>query len=464
MPQEMPRRFAGKLDALFTTEQFTSSQIIKMFVPLVFDQLFIFAMGMLSAAMVSSSGEAAISAVSLVGTLGFIVASIFNAVATGGTILVAQARGSGDDNRVRIAAGQTVLLTSLVALVCTSVFICFADPLVNLLYARTEPLLKEYAMQYLRLISLSYVPYALFNAIFSIFRGLGDSKSSLLLTIIINTIHLIASFILIKLLNLGVTGAGLSYILARVVGAAVAVLWLFKIQNTIAIHRRHVFSFVRSMQAKMVRLGVPLALEQVLFQVGMLLTQIYIAMLPTHTIAANAIANSAFGLYNAVAFCLTTMVTTVCGQCIGARRPELAQGYAQSFIRAGRWLLLFAGAIISAAMPLILKLYSPTSEALPQIYLALLIGVIPLPLIWCDANVPGAAMRAAGDAMFVTVISLASMWTIRVAIGYVLTIPLGLGIAGVWLGLVLEWAFRAMLLRPRLRSGKWLEKAKEEPA
>lgn len=454
-----PLKIALRLEALFTTEQFTFGHLWKMFVPLVFDQLFIFIIGVLSSAMVSSSGEAAISAVTMVGSVGFIVSALFNALSTGGMILVAQARGSGDDERVRVVIGQTILLSTLMAVVCCGVFVGFADPLVRLLYPKAEPLLLAYAAHYLLLISLSYIPFALFNAVFYAFRGLGDAKSSLTLTITINTVHLTASFVLINLFDLGVTGSGLAYILARSIGAAVAVAWMFKIRNSVCMRAKYVFRFAKKVQASILRMGVPLAMEQVLFQAGMLLTQMFIATLPTATIAANAIAGSVFGLFNAVAFSLTSMVTTVCGQCVGAKRPDLATVYCRSFIKAGRYLLLFTVIVLCPLLPLVLRLYTPSAAALPQIYLALLIGFLPAPLLWCDANIPGAAMRSAGDTAFVTIVSLFALWTARVAAGYLLTIPLSLGVAGVWMSMGLEWALRALLLRPRLASRRWLRKA-----
>lgn len=457
-----PLRVTLKLQKLFASDQFTFKEIRQMFVPLLLDQLFIFFIGMLSTAMVSSSGEAAISAVSMVGSLGYIATSLFSALSTGGTILVAQARGSGDAERVRVTAGQTILMTTAMAALTCGIFVLFAEPLVLLLYPQAEPLLLEYAIEYLTLMSLSYIPFALFNAIFGIFRGLGDAKASLALTITINTVHLLLSFLLINVLQMGVTGSGLSFVYARLLGAVVAVVWIFFVRNSIGLKARYIFRVVKNVLLGIIRLGIPLAIEQVLFQAGILLTQVYIATLPTVTIAANGIANSAFGLLNAVAFTLTTIVTTVCGQCIGAKRLDLAEQYVKSFITAGRYLLLIAVLVIAPLMPLLLRLYAPSEQALPQIYLALAIAALPMPLLWCDANLPGAAMRAAGDATYVTGVSLVAMWVARVGMGYLLTIVCGLGIAGVWIGLVLDWVLRIFMLRPRMKSRKWLAKVAQQ--
>ena len=58
--------------------------------------------------------------------------------------------------------------------------------------------------------------------------------------------------------------------------------------------------------------------------------------------------------------------------------------------------------------------------------------------------------------MFSTVVSVASLFIGRIAVGYVLTIVVGLGVPGIWLGMMVEWLLRAVLLRLRVRGDRWL--------
>ena len=106
-----------RLEALLTTEQFTYPKLRDMFFTLILDQLFIFFIGMLSTAMVSSVGEAAIAAVSMVGTVNGMVSLMFTSLASGGAIMVARAKGSGDQNQIRSAIGEVTGLCCMVALV-----------------------------------------------------------------------------------------------------------------------------------------------------------------------------------------------------------------------------------------------------------------------------------------------------------------------------------------------------------
>ena len=103
---------------------------------------------------------------------------------------------------------------------------------------------------------------------------------------------------------------------------------------------------------------------------------------------------------------------------------------------------------------------------MPIIYTCLTIGAVGLPLIWADGYIIPMALRAAGDAVYTSVISVVGLAVGRIVVGYILTIVLGLGVPGVWIGLMLEWLLRAVCMRVRLNGDKWLhvKKAAEKLA
>ena len=125
-------------------------------------------------------------------------------------------------------------------------------------------------------------------------------------------------------------------------------------------------------------------------------------------------------------------------------------------VAVGRCILLVTCLIIVPLLPLLLKMYNPSADATTIIYTCLMIATIGKPLIWSDSYVTPMALRAAGDVMFSTWVSVASLFIGRIAIGYVLTIVLGLGVPGVWLAMMVEWLLRAVLLRTRVKGEKWL--------
>lgn len=452
----MIRKMNAWLEDAFNSEYFTYPQLRGMFFTLVVDQFFIIFINMLSTAMVSSTGEAAIAAANMVGSINSIVALVFNSFAIGGSIVIARAKGHGDDHGIRHAIGGTIALCGSTALILCCGLLVFANVLVHSLYPAAEPLLIDYSIRYMRLIAISFIPYALFNSVFNTFRSLGDTKSSLLLTVVINVVHLVCSFIFINIMKMGIDGAGMSYIVARVIGAVLALVWLLFIHNEHHVHPRHLFHFSKRITREVVSLGLPIASESALFQGGMLLVQVYLARLTTTDLAAHGVANSILMLYGVTGNAATALASTVCGQCFGAGAFALVRRYCQKMVAVGRVILLITCAIIVPLLPALLMMYQPSPQATPIIYTCLMIATIGKPIIWSDSYITPMALRATGDVMFSTVVSVASLFIGRIAIGYILTIVLGLGVPGVWLGMMMEWLIRAILLRMRIKGDKWL--------
>ena len=321
----MIRRCTGaltaRLNGMLTTELFSFGELAKMFGTLLLDQFFICFISVLSTAMVASTGEAAMAAASMVGTINALVTLVFLSVATGGAIVIARAKGSGDLHEMRCAIGETVGLSFALGLGVAALLFTLSPLLVDWLYPNVEPLLRSYSIEYMRLMCISFIPFSVFNAIFNAYRAIGDTRSSLALTVIINGLHLVFCLLFINVLKMGITGAGLSYIVVRVVGMAAALYWLLFFHNPCGVRVGHFFRFSRRVSREIVHLGVPIAMESALMQGGMLLVQIYLARLSTMEIAAHAVSNSILNLYYIPGQTLVTLASTVCGQCIGESQP-----------------------------------------------------------------------------------------------------------------------------------------------
>ncbi|MBP3645937.1 MAG: MATE family efflux transporter [Clostridia bacterium] len=452
----MFKKLNSWLETSFTSAQFTYKEIRSMFFTLLLDQFFIMFIAMLSTAMVSSTGEAAIAAANMVNSINNIVVLLFSSIAIGGAVVIARAKGSGDDHSIRCALGETICLAGLVGLVFGALLIALSAPVVHLMYPRAEPLLTEYSIKYMRLVCLSFFPYAVFNAIFHAFRSLGDTRSALVLTVVVNVMHLVCSYLFINVMDMGIEGAGLSLIVARVVGVVLALVWLLIIHNEHHIRVRHMFHFSKRISREITKLAVPIASESALLQGGMLLVQVYLAYLTTTELAAHGVANSYMQMYNITGNGLTSLASTICGQCFGAKLYDETYRYNMNLIKVGRFIMLITVLILTPLSPLLLQLYSPSAQAMPIIQQCLLILSIALPTIYCDSMITPMTLRAAGDIMFPTIVSITSLFCCRLVLGYVLTITLGMGIPGVWIAMLVEWAIRTVLMRSRINSKKWM--------
>ncbi len=453
----MFKRIHNWLETSFTSAQFSYKQLRSMYGTLILDQCFIMIIGMLSTAMVSSTGEAAIAAANMVGSINTLVVVLFTAVATGGSVVIARAKGSGDDHSIRCAMGQSICMAGIIGTVLGLFLVFFSEQLVGLIYPHADPLLIDYSIRYMKLCGLSFLPYSIFNAIFHAFRSLGDTKSSLLLTVVVNVTHLLCSFVFINIMDLGIDGAGLSFIVARLIGAVLALTWLLAIHNEHHIRVKHLFHFSKRISREVTKLAIPLASESAILQGGMLLVQVYLAFLSTTELAAHGVANSYMQMYYITGYALTTMVSTVTGQCFGAGLYDDVRRYTLKFIRLARFIMLGTVLILTPLSPIILQIYHPSEQAMPIIMQCLMILSVIMPTLFGESTLIPMTLRAAGDVLYPTVVSIVTLFTCRIALGYFLTIVCKLGVPGVWLSLAVEWVVRAIALKLRFNGKKWLK-------
>ena len=283
-------------------------QIIALFIPLLVDQVFIVGLNLVNTAMISSAGVDAVSAVNMVDSLNVFLLSIFVAVATGGTVVVAQYKGSGNSIMVSKATAGSASAVSLLAAIIGIVMIVFHNPLLNVLFGSAEPAVMELARTYIIGSGLSYLGLAFVEAVCGALRGIGRSRASLALSLVMNLPYVGLNLLFINVLDMGVLGMTLSVNISRYFAAACAVYYLIKIDAELRIRIRDFFTVGFDMLKRIFTIGMPFAAEQMFFNGGKILTQIFIVSMGTYAIATNAISGALAGVMQipANALSLTT--------------------------------------------------------------------------------------------------------------------------------------------------------------
>ena len=447
------------LSKQYGSTMFSHKEIMNMLLPLILDMFFITAINMLTTSMISSSSQESVAAVSMINPIATLVLCLLNAIAAGGTVIVAQYKGRGIEDKINEAAGHTLCITIGLAIAICALLILFASPIVILLYGHADPLVVSKAHEYLSGVSVSLVIYSVYSAVFAIFRGLGENKICLNLTLYINVSYFIFSYILINILKLDIYGTIWALILARLLGSFVSIYHLFlSKKRMLHLKAKEIFTFHMQVFQSMLKISIPFGSEQLFFYGGTILVQKYMVDLGTASIAANAIASSLFALAYFAPIAVGNLATTVIGQCMGAGKKDLVRWYGKKLIILSTFLTLISIAIFIPLIPWLTSLFHPEPETVPLIRKLLLIAIVPMPFFWPMSNVMPYTLRSAGDATYSSIVSLVTMWVIRVGAGYIAAIPLGYGIEGVWVCMSLEWVVRTVLFFIRYKDDKWLNK------
>lgn len=445
----------GLLDKYLSGESMDYRQVIALFLPILVDQAFIVGLNLVNTAMISSSGVAAVSAVNMVDSLNVFLINVFVAVATGGTVVVAQYKGSGNDRMVSRAAAGTVTSVSLMALAIGLLLIGLHNPVMSLLFGSASPDVLDSARVYLIGSSISYMGLALVQAVCAGLRGIGKTRASLALSLIMNLLYVLLNVVFISVFHMGVVGMTLSVNIARYAGAICALFYLFKMEETLRLHLRDLFKLPLSMLRKIMFIGLPFAAEQMFFNGGKLLTQVFIVSLGTYAIATNAIGGSLAMVFQIPASALSLTIVTVVGQCIGSGNIADARKFIKSFLWLGSASLAVVGLLLMPFFRPLVGLFDPPAEIVGDIFAVLLISTIAQVPLWAVSFILPSALRAAGDSRFTSLTSMLTMWLFRVVLGYILGVTLGFGITGVWLAMCSEWGVRGAVFLWRFRGKKW---------
>lgn len=407
--------------------------------------------------MISSSGAAAISAVNMVDSLNLFLMNFFVAIATGGTVVVSQYMGRRDKQKAGHTAAQSILSSTLVAAIMALVIIVFKDQVLALLFGKAEKAVMDNALVYLSGCCLSYPFYAMFQSSLGALRGVGDSKASMVFSIIMNVEFLIGNVIFIKALNFGVYGIVVSLGIARFTGCVISMFYLLKTRTDLMMNLKQFMHIDMPLQKSILYIGLPCAAEQLFFHGGKIITQTFIVSLGLVSMTANAIAGSLSSLISIPENSIVLCVVTIVGTCIGAGQLEEAKKFLRNLVATTSILTAIVAIVVVPLVPSMLRMYAPEPAEFQKAYELMMLYAVGAPLLIGVGFVYAGGLRAAGDAKYTSITALLSMWLFRVVLGYVLGIVLKMDIFGVWLAMILEWGVRGFFFYRRFRGTKWYE-------
>lgn len=437
---------------------FTRKDLVRLILPLMIEQILAVTIGLADTVMVSTIGEAAVSAISLVDSVNILLINIFTALATGGAVVASQYLGRGDREAGCNAAKQLCLsITALSTLIATLAF-AFHRPLLHAIFGHVEEAVMSRAETYFILSVISYPFLAVYNAGAALFRSMNNSKVSMFTSLLMNLVNICGNALLIYVFQFDVAGAGFASLASRVLGAVIMARLITHHENPLHIENLRDWRPHFSMIRRILNLGIPNGLEGGIFQIGKILVQSLIASFGTGAIAANAVANTVSSMEvipgNAIGLALITVV----GQCVGAGDYDAAKKYTVRLMKVTYLVMSVLNVAILFAAPAITQFFSLEAEtARVAVELMWCHGVGAI-VIWPIAFAFPNALRAAGDMKMTMLISAFSMWVFRIGMSYVLAKWMALGVLGVWIAMEIDWVFRAIAFFLRFRSGKWRAK------
>ena len=429
--------------------------------PSIITNLFYATSSIIAIKVVGNLGPDAIAAAVTGQRVTFILQAILTGVLAGSTALIA--RNWGADNKLEAGIFltrtlQLVLLLSLISAICVWQL---AEPLVRFFGLKDQALVLS--NQYLKAISPFYIAFGCGIALITALRAVGDVKTPLFIGLIMNLFAIFFMLVFVNgwlgFPNFGVLGAAYGNGVSFVIGASLLIV--FWLSNQLPVQYFSIFDLDIIRIKEIFKVGLPAALEQVVFQIGITAFLILVAYYGTEAYVAYGIGVQILSFSFVIGFGFSIAGATLVGQHLGAKNQDQARRAGWGAMRLSIISMTFFGVVITIFAEPLARFMIDNDEVvrLTVIFIWLLGSMQPLMAIEFSL---GGALRGAGDTKTPLAITLTCLLFIRVFLALIFFF-LDARIEIIFSTLVADYVVKGFLYIARFRSDRWMTamKAKE---
>lgn len=407
--------------------------------------------------MVGNLGEAAISSVSLATQPKFILNTIFMSMNVGATALVARCKGAKQPERANHFVRQALMLNMFLAAISMVVGLVWLEPLVGLMKPPSQASFQG-GMDYLRIQIYGIIPLALTFTITALLRGVGNSKTAMKYNLVANAVNILGNYLLIEghlgFPALGVAGASLATVIGQLVAFVIAMIVIMRPGQYIRLKLNDSFKPDFAAYKEIAKIGIPAMVENVIMRVAIIIytrtvTSLGETAYATHNVCMNI---QALSFMTGQAF--ATSATSLMGQSLGRRRPDMGEIYAKYTRRLGLIVSLLLALVFFFFGAPIISLYTDSAAVIDTGKYILMFVAFMQPFQSSQFIIAG-GLRGAGDTRSIAIIVMLTTLGVRTGFAVLAVNVFHWGLYGAWAALVADQLLRSLLVLMRFNSGKW---------
>ncbi|NLD88264.1 MAG: hypothetical protein GX633_08420, partial [Clostridiales bacterium] len=209
-------------------KRYTMKDFFSLYLPLLGEQAMATFVGLVGMLMVSHAGDAALSAVGIVNTINLVVLSAFTALASGATAVISQLLGARRNKDAGACTTQFLVVSVSAAIIIGTLMTIFVKPILYAFFGSSEQDVLDSAYIYLAASSLSVPFLVVSTSISGIFRACRDNKTPMFVSIIVNIINALICAVTIYIIEIGILGASIAMLVARIIGSILSIIMLLK--------------------------------------------------------------------------------------------------------------------------------------------------------------------------------------------------------------------------------------------
>lgn len=435
--------------------------IVSLSIPSILAQISATVMFFIDASMVGHLGARATAAIGLVETTTWLLGGLASAANMGFSVQVAHFIGANDFKAARRVLRQSLVCCFLWSLMLSLASIAVHSYLPYWLGGSEE--IAHDASLYFMIIGVCGIFFQMEGLAGSMLKCSGNMKIPSALNIMMCVLDVVFNYFFIYVLNMGVMGAALGTGVAELITALLMLyflLWRSKMLHLVNRDEEddandRSFRPTTDIVQTAFKIGAPMGFQHMLMGGAQVVSTIIVAPLGTIAIAANSLAITVESLCYMPGYGIAEAATTLVGQSIGAGQRLLTKSFAYMSVSLGIGVMTFMGILMWVFAPEMMTLMSPVEEIIAQGTEILRIEAWAEPM-FAAAIVCNGVFIGAADTLKPAIMSLTSMWCVRLTLAAYLARDYGL--RGVWTAMAIELTFRGLLFLTRLFRGRWMKK------
>lgn len=439
-------------------EKGITKEAVRMAWPAVCESFFIALAGMVDSLMVSSMGASAVAAVGLTTQPKFMGLALFFAMNVSVSALVARRRGEKKQRSANQILLVAILFVIVATVVISSACVMWANEIIN--FCGSAPETHEPAVIYYRIIMGCMIFNVLSMVINAAQRGSGNTMIAMRTNIVSNVVNIIANYLLIQghlgFPALGIAGAAIATVFGTVIACIMSFASLFRRDGFVSIY------YIMEQQIRpalepvisIIKLGFSVFIEQILMRVGFMSTAMMAAKMGTNALAAHQVGMNILGLTFSFGDGMQVAAVALIGRSLGEGSPDKAKAYGKTCRMIGLGISCVLAVVYFFGGEWLYHLFFAEQEIVDIGVMIIRIMII-IVLFQVSQVIYMRCLRGAGDTTYTAIASTISVTIIRTSASYFFGFVMGLGMAGIWMGILADQISRFLFASIRFKQGKW---------
>ena len=439
-----------------TKEQGFYSQIFKLVLPIVIQNLLSAAVNSADVVMLNYVGQSAISAVSLASNYANVLFMVYYGLGTGATLLCAQYFGKGNMRAIQTVEGIALRFSVIISVVVAGIAFTMPQMMMRLFTDNVE--LIRIGASYLRVMGVTYLCWGITEIYLAVLRSLGRVTISMAMNMMAFALNVFfnACFIfgLFGFPKLGATGVAIATAMSRVIELIGCVI-VSIMSKDIKLDLRYMFIRNKLLFSDFVKLSLPALGNDLSWGVAFSMYSVILGHLGSDAVAANSLVVVVRNIGTVLCFGVASAGGILLGNVMGEGNLEKAKEYASKLLKLTVVAGAVGGLVVLGITPFVLKFASLNETAMHYLKYMLLINTYYIMGAAVNTTLIAGVFRAGGDTKFGLVCDTIDMWCYAVPLGFIAAFVFKLPVLVVYFLLCTDEFVKWPWVLKRYKSGLW---------